>query len=108
MGKFFISEKPVIFRAKNATVSIERSGTDYCWLYCGFTALCKDKVRKCFVAILFYGFYFTTPINLLQGQKTFPPLFGVKKTECPCHSSQKPSRASGALKPSAFGRTGLI
>ena len=34
MGKFFISEKPVFFRAKNATVSTLRSGTDYCWLYC--------------------------------------------------------------------------
>ena len=28
------SWKPIFFRAKNATVSILRSGTDYCWLYC--------------------------------------------------------------------------
>jgi hypothetical protein len=34
LGKFFITEKPVFFRAKNATVSTLRSGTDYCWLYC--------------------------------------------------------------------------
>ena len=28
-------EKPFFIRAKNATVSTLRSGTDYCWLYCG-------------------------------------------------------------------------
>ena len=33
MEKKIISEKPGFFRAKNATVSTERSGTDYCWLY---------------------------------------------------------------------------
>ena len=33
-GKKNISEKPIFFRAKNATVSTLRSGTDYCWLYC--------------------------------------------------------------------------
>ena len=39
MENFFISEKPVFFRAKNATVSTMRSGTDYCWLYCDFSTL---------------------------------------------------------------------
>ena len=27
-------EKTYFFRAKNATVSTLRSGTDYCWIYC--------------------------------------------------------------------------
>ena len=31
---FFFSEKTFFFRAKNASVSAERYGTDYCWLYC--------------------------------------------------------------------------
>ena len=29
------SKNPYFFRAKNAIVSTLRSGTDYCWLYCG-------------------------------------------------------------------------
>ena len=33
-GKKIILEKSVSFRAKNASVSTLRSGTDYCWLYC--------------------------------------------------------------------------
>ena len=36
--KNFFSEKPYYFRAKNATVSTLRSGTDYYWLYCEFTS----------------------------------------------------------------------
>jgi hypothetical protein len=39
LEKIFISEKLVFFRAKNATVSTERSGTDYCWLYCAWQVL---------------------------------------------------------------------
>ena len=34
MKKKIISEKPYFFRAKNATVSTLRSGTDFCWLFC--------------------------------------------------------------------------
>ena len=41
MEKKIISEKPVFFRAKNATVSTLRSGTDYCWLYCDFNSIRK-------------------------------------------------------------------
>ena len=40
--EIFFSEKPYFFRAKNATVSTLRSGTDYCWLYCGWKAV---KIR---------------------------------------------------------------
>jgi hypothetical protein len=39
LEKNFILEKPVFFRAKNATVSTLRSGTDYCWLYCELWSL---------------------------------------------------------------------
>ena len=34
-GKKIYLRKTSFFRAKNATVSTLRSGTDYCWLYCG-------------------------------------------------------------------------
>ena len=53
MGKNFISEKPFFFRAKNATVSTWRSGTDYCWLYCELVVLkmIKWKLLKNIVLV---------------------------------------------------------
>ena len=34
LGRIFFSEKPFFCRAKNATVTTWRSGTDFCWLFC--------------------------------------------------------------------------
>ena len=37
MGRFFFSEKPFFLGLKfewNLSVNTERSGSDYCWLYC--------------------------------------------------------------------------
>ena len=38
---FFFFRKNIFLRAKNATVSTLRSGTDYCWLYCGYFSICR-------------------------------------------------------------------
>ena len=41
LGRIFFSEKPFFLGLKfewNLSVNTERSGTDYCWLYCGLCA----------------------------------------------------------------------
>ena len=47
-GKIFFSEKPFFFGLKfewNLSVNTERSGTDYCWLYCELQRPARPTLR---------------------------------------------------------------
>ena len=55
-GKIFYFRKTSFFRAKNATVTTQRSGTDYCWLYCGEISANIYNIFELFITHSFTNF----------------------------------------------------
>ena len=63
MGKIFFFRKTIFLGLKfewNLSVNTERSGTDYCWLYCGKNA--RDQKVCCNLRLIKFQFLKMRPI----------------------------------------------